>query len=181
MATLAALRLLPTLPAHQRQLVSAIGFAVPPLGNAALEAAVAAAGWGGQITNYLLPEDPVPCALGMGLAPTLRPPRQAAPCAACGALPAMAAASGAALLGLMALALARLLAGGAPSYRCPGRQVILRAVAPVLQPLACGVLASLGLAENPLVPLRVGGFMAMHRMVSYRARLLDLFALHLAY
>ncbi|KAL4419133.1 hypothetical protein ABPG77_002646 [Micractinium sp. CCAP 211/92] len=64
-ATLCAIRLLDALPEALHHTVTCVGFAVPPVGNASLAAAVAAAGWSRRITNYLLPEDWVPGLLGM--------------------------------------------------------------------------------------------------------------------
>lgn len=59
-AVLAALRLLSRLPPELHSSVKAIGFATPPLGNAALAAAVRARGWKCNIISYTLPEDWVP-------------------------------------------------------------------------------------------------------------------------
>ncbi|KAL4447779.1 hypothetical protein ABPG75_004998 [Micractinium tetrahymenae] len=64
-ATLCAIRLLDALPEALHHTITCVGFAVPPVGNAALAAAAAAAGWSQRITNYLLPEDWVPGLLGM--------------------------------------------------------------------------------------------------------------------
>jgi hypothetical protein len=58
-------RLLDALPEELHATLSCIGFAVPPLGNAQLAEAAAAAGWQRRITNYVLPEDFVPGLLGM--------------------------------------------------------------------------------------------------------------------
>lgn len=55
MATLCTIRLLAALPSEAGERVSCIGFATPPMGNAALTAAVEEAGWGERITNYVLP------------------------------------------------------------------------------------------------------------------------------
>lgn len=55
MATLCTIRLLAALPSEAGERVSCIGFATPPMGNAALAAAVEEAGWGERITNYVLP------------------------------------------------------------------------------------------------------------------------------
>ncbi|PSC69406.1 cytochrome P450, partial [Micractinium conductrix] len=64
-ATLCALRLLDALPTEAHAAVSAVAFAAPPVGNAALAEAAAAAGWSRRVTNYLLPEDWVPGLLGL--------------------------------------------------------------------------------------------------------------------
>ena len=63
-ATLAGIRLLDALPTELHDTVSVVGFAVPPLGNAALAAAAEEAGWARRIHNYRLPEDFVPGLLG---------------------------------------------------------------------------------------------------------------------
>lgn len=62
-AKLCALKLLTQLPATLHHTVSAVGFATPPLGNAAVAAAVAERGWDARLKNIMLPEDWVPGAL----------------------------------------------------------------------------------------------------------------------
>ena len=62
-AHLCALRLLTQLPGHMHSTVSAVGFATPPLGNAAVAAGVATNNWASSLVNYLLPEDWVPGAM----------------------------------------------------------------------------------------------------------------------
>ncbi len=64
-ATLCTVRLLDALPRDLHSTMSCIGFAVPPVGNARLAEAAAAAGWQHRITNYVLPEDFVPGLLGL--------------------------------------------------------------------------------------------------------------------
>ena len=66
-ATLVTLRLLAQAPSwlsvseHSVQnRIHCVGFATPPVGNDALAALLAATGWSDRITNYLLPEDPIP-------------------------------------------------------------------------------------------------------------------------
>lgn len=65
MATLCAVRLLDALPPALHPTLSCVGFAVPPVGNAALAAAAQEQGWQRRITNYLLPEDWVPGLLSL--------------------------------------------------------------------------------------------------------------------
>lgn len=65
MATLCAVRLLDALPPALHPTLTCVGFAVPPVGNAALAAAAQAQGWQHRITNYLLPEDWVPGLLSL--------------------------------------------------------------------------------------------------------------------
>lgn len=64
-ATLCALHLLCLLPPHLHRTVSAVGFATPPLGNAALAAAIEARGWGNAVRNFRLQEDWVPDAVAL--------------------------------------------------------------------------------------------------------------------
>ena len=65
MATLCAVRLLDALPPELHPTLSCVGFAVPPVGNAALAATAQAQGWQQRITNYMLPEDWVPGLLSL--------------------------------------------------------------------------------------------------------------------
>ena len=65
MATLCAVRLLDALPPALHPTLSCIGFAVPPVGNAALASLAQAHSWQQRITNYLLPEDWVPGLLSL--------------------------------------------------------------------------------------------------------------------
>jgi hypothetical protein len=64
-ATLCAVRLLDALPPALHPTLSCVGFAVPPVGNAALAATAQAQGWQQRITNYMLPEDWVPGLLSL--------------------------------------------------------------------------------------------------------------------
>lgn len=66
-ATLAAIRLLSTLPRHLHSTLSVVGFATPPVGNAALAMAVSEAGWDERIVNYAMPGEALasPCTSGL--------------------------------------------------------------------------------------------------------------------
>lgn len=54
-ATLCTIRLLQHLPRSQQDNVTCIGFATPPVGNAALAELVRKAGWDRRIQNIMLP------------------------------------------------------------------------------------------------------------------------------
>jgi hypothetical protein len=92
-AMISTTSLLAKLPRERHADVSCFAFAAPAVGNVALTAAAEEAGWAARVTNFLVPEDPVPRLLGSSPCAVAAREAAAAVSAAARAHPLAAAAS----------------------------------------------------------------------------------------